>query len=190
MRRTSSDSVPSAASGTEAAAGGGDAATFKKEPLPVSGSNTSATVDAASTTTTGKIGDHAGAGAGAGAGGDDASGDSGSESKWHPCAFSDADQLTMFADYRVPQPLRELGLLVLSDGLKKRIDAGEELLAGSPEEVELRAASIQAVEALKVSLRDMGHDLVSIQIDWWLWTHGEAHKDELPPHHRTRTVFY
>ena len=41
----------------------------------------------------------------------------------HPCAFTDLDQLTMFADYRVPQLLRPLGILEYRPALAQRIDA-------------------------------------------------------------------
>lgn len=46
--------------------------------------------------------------------------------------------LTMFADYRVPQLLRDAGVMVYSDHLAALVDAGAELLAGSEEETQIR----------------------------------------------------
>jgi hypothetical protein len=53
-------------------------------------------------------------------------------------SFDDIHLLTMFADYRVPQLLRDTGVMVYSDQLAAIIDAGIELLAGSEEETQIR----------------------------------------------------
>ena len=58
------------------------------------------------------------------------------------------------------------------------------------EEVELRAASIQAVEKLQAVLASKGRACLSIELDWLLWQRGEKMKDGLLPHHRTLTVYY
>lgn len=108
----------------------------------------------------------------------------------HPCAFTDVEQLTMFADYRVPQLLRPMGVMVYSASLAALIDAREELPVGSEQEVEIRAATVQAVEQLRTSLAAKGRDLPAAQVDWMLWQRGEQMKETLPPHHRTLTVFY
>ena len=47
-------------------------------------------------------------------------------------------ELTMFADYRVPQLLRDAGVMVYSDHLAAIVDQGTELLAGSEEETQIR----------------------------------------------------
>jgi hypothetical protein len=52
--------------------------------------------------------------------------------------FDDMQQLTMFADYRVPQLLRDLGVLVYSSNLAATVDSCTELLAGSEEETQIR----------------------------------------------------
>lgn len=114
-----------------------------------------------------------------------------------PCAFRDIGVLTMFADYRVPQLLRPMGVLVYSPDLARRIDAQEEVEAGSAEEVEIRALTVAAVEELRLRLSRAGvapegrtRELFSVELDWLLWQMGERRKDDLPPHHRTRTTFY
>uniref|UniRef100_A0A383VZK3 Queuosine 5'-phosphate N-glycosylase/hydrolase n=1 Tax=Tetradesmus obliquus TaxID=3088 RepID=A0A383VZK3_TETOB len=179
--------------------------------------------------------------------------------------FDDIDQLTMFADYRVPVVLRLMGLLQYSTDLQQQVgiavcqtiigferswpccwplvpvvlrlmellkystdlqqqvEAKQEVASGSEAEVELRAASIVAVELLKDAAnaqlqqrqqqgeqqqqqqqqqqqRDAASkeqqpaegapQLLSIQLDWWLWSEGERMRTQHPPHHRTRTIYY
>jgi hypothetical protein len=62
--------------------------------------------------------------------------------------FSNAASLTMFADYRVPQILRELNILKYSDQLAQLIDSEVELEYSSEYEVEIRALTIVAVEEI------------------------------------------
>lgn len=57
-------------------------------------------------------------------------------------------------------------------------------------EVEIRAATIQAVEQLHARLGELGHSLKVVELDWLLWQIGEDKKDALLPHHRTLTVYY
>lgn len=101
-----------------------------------------------------------------------------------PGAFTDLPWLTAFADYKLPQILRARGVLRLHPGLAQRIERGELIPWGSEEEVEIRAATIVAVERL-ASLRG---DLLPFQIDWELWHRAQ---EPLPfPHHRTLTWAY
>jgi hypothetical protein len=106
-------------------------------------------------------------------------------------AFYDTESLTMFADYRVPQILRARGVLVYAPALAAAVDAREEVAYGSEEEVEIRAATVQAVERLREALAALGWPGVkSVVLDWLLWQEGEQQKDVVAPHHRTYTVFY
>lgn len=124
-------------------------------------------------------------------------------------AFHDIDALTMFADYRVPVVLRHsLGVLRYSPALEAAVDAKQELAAGCEEELEIRAATVEAVARLQAALaRRFGgshnnttssHSLLpggrpaplAIQLDWWLWGLGEKARETDPPHHRTRTIYY
>lgn len=104
--------------------------------------------------------------------------------------FSDIDKLTAFADYKVPHVLRHLGILRYSPELAERIDRREELPAGSPEEIEIRAHTIWAVELLKRELEKRGRALRSFEIDWLLWNLGQREEFRQKPYHRTRTIFY
>jgi len=48
-------------------------------------------------------------------------------------------ELTMFADYRVPVVLRELGILKYADEFAALVDAGYQIAPGSADEIDLRA---------------------------------------------------
>ena len=103
--------------------------------------------------------------------------------------FPDVDQLTCFADYKLPQALRHLGALEYSEHLARKVDDWVELEAGGPEEVEIRAATVVAVEELRDRLGDAGRQLPAVQVDWLLWDYSQG-LFPVRPHHRTRTVFY
>ncbi|MSQ28789.1 MAG: hypothetical protein EXR51_11755 [Dehalococcoidia bacterium] len=103
--------------------------------------------------------------------------------------FDDMEALTAFADYKLPQLLREYGVLRYTSTLAGRIDQRAVILAGSPEEVEIRAATVQAVDLLSDCLRAEGIEVLPFQVDWLLWQSAQgvtmAH-----PYHLTRTIFY
>ena len=56
-------------------------------------------------------------------------------------ALTAMDQLTAFADYKLPQVLRHVGVLEYAPPLAERVDNQELMEAGSEEEVEIRAAT-------------------------------------------------
>ena len=99
-------------------------------------------------------------------------------------------QLTMFADYRVPQILRAKGIIKYDKYLSNLVDNKKELPHGSKEEIEIRAATIQSVEQIKNILKENGKDAMSIECDVYLWEEGEKIKDQVEPHHRTISIFY
>jgi hypothetical protein len=105
-------------------------------------------------------------------------------------AFTDLDQLTIFADNLVPHVLRREGVLVYAPALADRIDAGELLEPGSPDEVEIRAAAVQAVESCISLMRNAGIKMTARQLDTALWTWGQAPAMKAHPRHRARTTNY
>ncbi len=107
-----------------------------------------------------------------------------------PGRFDDLAELTIFADNLVPHVLRREGVLVYTTELAARIDQGEAIEAGSPEEVELRAASVHAVERCVVEARRQGAGLSAQQLDYRLWTRGQRPEYKAHPRHRTRTSYY
>lgn len=105
-------------------------------------------------------------------------------------AFDDIGELTMFADYRVPQLLRGRGILRYGPRLAAALDTGRLIPPGSDFEIEIRAATVQAVERLREKLAELGHPTTSLTLDWLLWQEGEALQRKLKPHHRTLTIYY
>ena len=105
--------------------------------------------------------------------------------------FDDLSELTIFADNLVPHVLRVDGVLIYDDPLAGRIDSGELIPAGSPEEVELRACALHAVELMAAAVRQTGRPVTAMQLDYLLWNRGQQpFYKKIHPRHRTRTVFY
>lgn len=100
------------------------------------------------------------------------------------------DQLTAFADYKVPQVLRQIGMLRYQPGLAARIHRLERIPAGSPEEVTIRAATVQACDLLVSEVQRLDRETTASEIDWRLWTLGQSLPGEAEPYHRTVTIFY
>jgi hypothetical protein len=104
--------------------------------------------------------------------------------------FKDIDQLTAFADYKLPQVLRHVGILQYSPSMEHTVDNGIFLEAGSPEEIEIRANTIWAVELIRQELTRMGKELRAFEIDWFLWNLGQERQFKAKPYHKTVTTFY
>jgi hypothetical protein len=62
----------------------------------------------------------------------------------------------MFADYRVPQILRHLGIFEYSQQLSEAIDAEKVMDYSSQIEVELRAATVVAVDRIMNEIKTTG----------------------------------
>lgn len=105
-------------------------------------------------------------------------------------SFTDLDQLTIFADYKLPQVLRYYGVLVYTPELAARVDRQEQLAPGSTEEVEIRAATIWACELLRRAAAELSEQApTAAMIDQWLWHLGQ-HAEHMQPYHRVRTIYY
>jgi hypothetical protein len=100
--------------------------------------------------------------------------------------FSDLDRLTMFADNLVPHVLRLDGVLRFSDALAARIEAGELLEHDSPEEVEMRACAVQAVELIVAALPGS----CAAAVDQLLWERGSSSRYKAVPRPRCRCTAY
>lgn len=95
------------------------------------------------------------------------------------------ERLTAFADNLVPHVLRVDGVLELDPALTARIEAEELLTHGSPEEVELRACAVQAIELLAAST-----NLTPAEIDSALWNRGRDPRYKSLPRPRSRNTAY
>lgn len=104
--------------------------------------------------------------------------------------FNDMHRLTIFADNLVPHVLRVDKILHYEKNLTERINSGELIPPGSPEEVEIRACAVHTVELLKKELQNSGHPVTSSGLDYLLWNRGQQPHYKAIPRHRARTVFY
>jgi len=104
--------------------------------------------------------------------------------------FADMAQLTAFADYKLPQVLRELGILRYIPPLAQKVDQEILLESGGAEEVEIRANTIWAVELIRKELARLGKSLRAFEIDHVLWHLGQKAVFKKKPYHRTLTIFY
>jgi hypothetical protein len=101
-------------------------------------------------------------------------------------AWRDVDRLTMFADNLVPHVLRLDGILRFDAPLVQRIERGALIEHGSPEEVEIRACALHAVELI-VSARPGS---CAAEVDRLLWTRGQSPRYKASPRHRSRCTAY
>jgi hypothetical protein len=104
--------------------------------------------------------------------------------------FHDIDRLTAFADYKLPQVLRELGVISYRPDLAEKIDCGLALDPGGEDEIEIRAMTVRAVEKFREAFGAAGKTVTSLQIDNWLWQLGQKDRFRGKPYHRCRTIFY
>ncbi|HUZ29887.1 MAG TPA: queuosine salvage family protein [Solirubrobacteraceae bacterium] len=100
--------------------------------------------------------------------------------------FTDLGRLTMFADNLVPHVLRLDGVLAYDPGLVARIDRGELIGHGSPEEVEIRACALQAVELIVAGRPGTR----AADLDQQLWLRGQGEHYKARPRHRARCTAY
>jgi Potential Queuosine, Q, salvage protein family len=98
----------------------------------------------------------------------------------------DLPELTLFADNLVPHVLRIDGVLEFDPDLVARIDAEELIEHDSPEEVEIRACALHAVERLV----DAHGATDATTVDYVLWNRGAARRYKAHPRHRARTTDY
>jgi hypothetical protein len=104
--------------------------------------------------------------------------------------FHDMHELTAFADYKLPQVLRYIGVLEYADELAEKVDRFAYLQPGGDEEVEIRAGTIIAVELIRREMKSRGRDFTAPEIDWILWNLGQEDRFREKPYHRTVTIFY
>jgi putative queuosine salvage protein len=101
--------------------------------------------------------------------------------------LEDSARLTAFADNLVPHVLRLDGVLRLDPGLERAIEAGQLLEHGSPQEVELRACAVHAIELLSAAT---GGRLSPAEIDGALWNRGSGPTYKARPRPRSRNTAY
>ena len=100
--------------------------------------------------------------------------------------LTDSEHIPVFADYRLPQALRALGILEYSTELAAIVDQQMELAEDSTKEIEIRACTILVAQMMHADLPDLS----PLHIDAYLWTYAVQQDLHIAPHHRTRTTRY
>ena len=122
--------------------------------------------------------------------------------------FDDIDEITMFADYRVPQTLLHFGLLEYSPELLQVLQCHLDhhssetsdplmnskfmLQRGEEYEVEIRGCTIHVVELLIAAIKKHEYHVNAIIIDFLLWDLAKESKDIMShlPIHLVRSIYY
>jgi hypothetical protein len=104
--------------------------------------------------------------------------------------FGDFDRLTVYADYKLPQVLRRLGILVYDEALASMVDSQTPPPAGSRWEAEIRAATVWAGELMRQALLPRAKGLTAAHIDFWLWKTSQHKLLDDRSYHRTLTTAY
>jgi hypothetical protein len=109
-------------------------------------------------------------------------------------AFPDVTNLTLFADNLLPHYFRMEGVLIYDPALLGTILNEEVIPAGSPAEVEMRAAAVQCVETLCQIYNERftpgETPIFPAQLDNFLWNFSQSPQVKSQPRHRTVTYFY
>ncbi|XP_003738070.1 queuosine salvage protein [Galendromus occidentalis] len=108
--------------------------------------------------------------------------------------FHNIDNVTCFADYRVPQILAHFGVIIYSETLRKLLDSGALLQNEQREVCEIRGATISACEKIRDVLQsEFRSPMNAILVDFYLWGYRRAHAKEVDattPYHRVRCIYY
>ncbi len=99
--------------------------------------------------------------------------------------MTNLDELTVFADYKLPQLLRSYGVIRYRKNLARQVDAKAEIPKDSREEVEIRSATVWAGELIADLLK-----LPPVLVDNALWLLANETRRPMKPYHRTLTTNY
>ncbi len=85
------------------------------------------------------------------------------------------DQLTIFADYKLPQVLRDFGILVYAKDLAEKVDNYILLEPGSREEIEIRSATILACDLIAHEI-----NVIPVIAENAIWSLSQTHEKRYP----------
>lgn len=103
--------------------------------------------------------------------------------------LSHIDTITALPDYKVPQILRHLGILIYSEDLATSVDNKQELQHDTKPEIEIRAANVWSVELLRSIVSKRIPEITSTEINDYFWLQSQTAQN-MKPYHRSRTIFY
>lgn len=96
-------------------------------------------------------------------------------------------EMTVFADYRIPQVLRHLGIITYSPELAKLVDNHQAINAASPKEMAIRAVTIWACEMLA---KKAGVSTAVVDLYLFNQSRTDDFNQNAKPFHRTETIDY
>lgn len=99
----------------------------------------------------------------------------------------DYSNLVGCADYKIPQVLRSIGVLVYDKELSDLVDNKNELEENSIYEVEIRANMVVAINLIK---KELNNKVSAIDINDTIWSFSQDKTKKLLPYHLTRTLSY
>lgn len=99
----------------------------------------------------------------------------------------DCSHLIGCADYKIPQILRAMGILVFDDELSKLVDSQTELSINSEYEVEIRASMLTVINMID---KQLGGKFNRIDINDYLFMKKKDKTLVLKPYHLTRCTNY
>jgi len=105
-------------------------------------------------------------------------------------AIKNLDLLLGRADYKIPQIMRKLGILEYVPELAEKVDHKIELTHNDPEEIEIRANMLWALELIRQELLPHLPQVTQADIDDYLWTAAQTKSPDDKPYHRSRTTAY
>lgn len=97
----------------------------------------------------------------------------------------DYSHLVGCADYKIPQILREFGILEYDQELANLVDSKSLILENSNEEIEIRANTLMAI----CKIKECYSNLTNIEINDMIWGLSQQRKSKLP-YHLTITTSY
>lgn len=100
------------------------------------------------------------------------------------------EYLTGFADYKIPQVLVAHHIMKYRDDLQQAITARDLIPENDPREIEIRLASIEAMERIQDVFCTQGIETTSADVDTRLWGDKEVIENNKQSYHLTKTMAY
>ncbi|MBQ9018775.1 MAG: hypothetical protein IJ097_00500 [Bacilli bacterium] len=92
------------------------------------------------------------------------------------------------ADYRIPQYLHDIGILIYSKELENTIINKELIPYGDNKEIEIRAATLYVLEKLKDIVKETKPNITTAEIDNAVWRMSRTNKTDFI--HHTKSIYY
>lgn len=99
----------------------------------------------------------------------------------------DLSHLVGCADYKIPQVMRNLGMIEFNDELASLVDSLVLIPSGSEMEVEIRANDIAVIDYI---YRKLNSNVTRINVNDFIWLLGQDKSKMVKPYHRTKTMNY